>query len=205
MHNLFDKIPDELFAPLNSRYKSIYSYCLVSLYWLFRKLKNDIRKSDYLELLRSKSDDLYALYEIQNKAVDEEIKKGDFDKKDNIISSFEHSDELSEDKQLQLDFQNQEEENINSRINTIIRTLSDAGWFLLVKNNATRAEKILIPAYSLKILKILTELTTDNNSYLPIVHQTYAELKMEDEKEDDYMYQALLNARSNADTIDLSV
>lgn len=205
MHNLFDKIPDELFAPLNSRYKSIYSYCLVSLYWLFRKLKNDIRKSDYLELLRSKSDDLYALYEIQNKAVDEEIKKGDFDKKDNIISSFEHSDELSEDKQLQLDFQNQEEESINSRINTIIRTLSDAGWFLLVKNNATRAEKILIPAYSLKILKILTELTTDNNSYLPIVHQTYAELKMEDEKEDDYMYQALLNARSNADTIDLSV
>ena len=149
MHNLFDKIPDELFAPLNSRYKSIYSYCLVSLYWLFRKLKNDIRKSDYLELLRSKSDDLYALYEIQNKAVDEEIKKGDFDKKNNIISSFEHSDELSEDKQLQLDFQNQEEQSINSRINTIIRTLSEAGWFLLVKNNATRA---LIKSYDVKLV-----------------------------------------------------
>jgi hypothetical protein len=55
------------------------------------------------------------------------------------------------------------------------------------------------------MLKLINDLTSDIGSYLPLVHQTYAELKMEDEKEDDYMYRSLLNAQTNADSLEMSV
>lgn len=158
-------------------------------------MKQDVKRSDYVDLLRSQSDDILSLFKVQYQNIEKELSKGDYDtnKEKNEENNLLSSDEI------------EKVDDINDKINYIIRTLSNSGWFILIKTNATKAERILIPAYSFKFLKLLNDLSSDSSSYLPIVHQTYAELKMEDEKEDDYMYRALLNARANADTIDLSV
>ena len=198
LQNLFDKIPGELFTPLTSRYKSVYSYCLISLYRLFRTQKQDVKRSDYADLLKSQSEDILALFKLQYKEIEDELNKGDYNINKNDKDKNETEETISHNDIEKLD-------DLNDKINYIIRTLSSSGWFIIMKINASKAERILIPAYSFKFLKLLNDLTTDSSSYLPIVHQTYAELKMEDEKEDDYMYRALLNARANADTIDLSV
>lgn len=198
LQNLFDKIPGELFTPLTSRYKSVYSYCLISLYRLFRTQKQDVKRSDYADLLKSQSEDILALFKLQYKEIEDELNKGDYNINKNDKDKNESEETISHNDIEKLD-------DLNDKINYIIRTLSSSGWFIIMKISASKAERILIPAYSFKFLKLLNDLTTDSSSYLPIVHQTYAELKMEDEKEDDYMYRALLNARANADTIDLSV
>lgn len=195
MQNLFDKIPESLFSPLTSRYKSVYSYCLISLYRLFRTYKQDINKSDYVDLLKNEGEDILSLINIQASEIENEIKKGDFDNT-SILNN-----EAKKEDNIEVNNPN----DINDKINYIIRNLSSNGWFIITKVPGSKAEKILIPAYSFKFLKLLNDLVIDSSSYLPIVHQTYAELKMEDEKEDDYMYRALMNARANADTIDLSV
>lgn len=98
------------------------------------------------------------------------------------------------------------ESELTQKVSYIIRKLAQCGWFIVSKDpKKNNTEFIYIPAYSIQLLRILDEITSDVGSYLPLVHQTYAELKMEDDKEDDYMYRSLLNARSNADAIEMSV
>ncbi|MEI3532016.1 MAG: hypothetical protein V8Q90_00005, partial [Bacilli bacterium] len=44
------------------------------------------------------------------------------------------------------------------------------------------------------MIELLNSLSSDVSFYLPLVHQTYSELKLEDEKEDEFMFRAVLNA-----------
>ncbi len=112
-------------------------------------------------------------------------------------------DDKDEDQVISVETSDSE---LNEKVNYIIRKLSACGWFIVAKNaERNNVEFIYIPAYSIQLLKILDELTSDIGSYLPLVHQTYAELSMEDEKEDDYMYRSLVNARNNADAIEMAV
>lgn len=55
------------------------------------------------------------------------------------------------------------------------------------------------------MIELLNSLSSDVSFYLPLVHQTYSELKLEDEKEDEFMFRAVLNARKNADELELNV
>lgn len=55
------------------------------------------------------------------------------------------------------------------------------------------------------MIELLNSLSSDVSFYLPLVHQTYSELKLEDEKEDEFMFRTVLNARKNADELELNV
>ena len=180
MARLFDRIPGDLFSPLSRKYKAIYAFALVCLYRCLRLYKTDIKRSDYVSLLKGQGQELLDLFSVEMDQLDD---KSDEEK----VAPDKGDDDLS------------------AKISYVVRKLSSCGWFILSKNAKTGVEYIYIPAYSIQLLKLINDLTTDVGTYLPLVHQTYAELKMEDEKEDDYMYRSLLNARSNADSIEMSV
>ena len=184
MAKLFDKIPDELFSPLSRKYKAVYSYALISLYHLLKNRKTDIRRSEYMSSLRSHGDEFFKLFNVEDDKLD--------DKNESEIVTYENkSDE--EDAQL------------NEKASYVIRKLSKCGWFIVSKDPKNNVEYIYIPAYSIQFMRLIDELTSDAASYLPLVHQTYAELKMEDDKEDDYMYRSLMNARNNAENLEMNV
>jgi hypothetical protein len=183
---LFEKIPEDLFAPLSRKYKSIYAFALISLYHLLRLYKTDIKKTDYSNLLKSQGEEILSLFNVETDRLDD------------------HDDIEKIDAESTIPLDNTEAL-LSQKVNYIIRKLSRCGWFIISKNPKNNVEYVYIPAYSIQLLKIMDDLTSDIGSYLPLVHQTYAELKMEDEKEDDYMYRSLLNARQNADSIEMSV
>lgn len=116
------------------------------------------------------------------------------------------TDQLDDKDESQVISSEASDSELNEKVNYIIRKLASCGWYIISKNvERNNVELLYIPAYSIQLLKILDELTSDVGSYLPLVHQTYAELNMEDEREDDYMYRSLVNARSNADSIEMAV
>ena len=181
MARLFDRIPGELFSPLARKYKAIYAFALVCLYHCIKLYKTDIKRSDFASLLRSQGEELMALFNIETDKLDDK----------------DESEEVAVD---------DSDTELNQKVSYIIRKLASCGWFIISKDpKKNNVEYIYIPAYSIQLLKIIDEITSDVGSYLPLVHQTYAELKMEDEKEDDYIYRSLMNARTNADTIEMSV
>lgn len=184
MTKLFDKIPEEFFSPLSRKYKTVYSYALICLYHLLKSRKKDIRRSEYVALLRSQGDDFFKLFDVEEDKLD--------DKEDTERISFEAKS--GDDDSL-----------IGEKVSYVIRKLSKCGWFIISKDPKNSVEYIYIPAYSIQFMKLIDELTSDASSYLPLVHQTYAELKMEDEKEDDYMYRSLMNARNNAENLEMNV
>jgi hypothetical protein len=183
---LFDRIPEDLFAPLSRKYKSIYSFALVCLYQCLRLYKTDIRKSDYINLLKGQGEELMSLFSVETDQLDDK----DEDEKVEPEMAIQSSDQDAV---------------LGAKVSYIVRKLSKCGWFILSKNPKTGIEYLYLPAYSIQMLKLINDLTSDIGSYLPLVHQTYAELKMEDEKEDDYMYRSLLNAQTNADSLEMSV
>lgn len=180
MARLFDRIPGDLFSPLSRKYKAIYAFALVCLYRCLKLYKSDIKRSDYVGMLKSQGQEMLELFSVE----------------------MDQLDDKSEETKIALE---KGEDDFSSKINYVVRKLSSCGWFIISRNPRTNVEYLYIPAYSIQLLRLIDELTSDIGSYLPLVHQTYAELKMEDEKEDDYMYRSLLNARHNADTIEMSV
>jgi hypothetical protein len=186
LNRLFDKVPEELFSPLSRKYKTIYAFSLVSLYHMLKLYKTDIRKSDYVQFLRSQGEEILSLFNVETDRLDDKDEEERVDV-ENVLNNEDESSVLY------------------VKVNYIVRKLSKCGWFIVSKDPKTKVEYIFIPAYSIQFLKLLNDLTSDAGSYLPLVHQTYAELKMEDEKEDDYMYRSLLNAKTNADELEMNV
>lgn len=181
MTRLFDKVPEELFSPLSRKYKSIYSYALICLYHLLKTHKNDIKRSDYVMALKSQGDELLQLFNVDTDRLD------DKDESENVeVDTFD-------------------QDNLSIKVNYIVRKLAKCGWYIISKNPKTSVEYLYIPAYAIQFMRLIDDITSDVSSYLPLVHQTYAELKMEDEREDDYMYRSLMNARANADALEMSV
>ena len=54
--NLFSKIPDNFFSILSSRNKNVYGLALITLYDTLTMYRNRIRKSDYIDLLKSRGE-----------------------------------------------------------------------------------------------------------------------------------------------------
>ncbi len=180
LSKLFERIPADLFSPLSRKYRSVYAFALLCLYRCLKTYKTDIKKVDYINMIKNQGVDLMSLFNVDMDKLD------DKEEEDQV--------EIKEDGDV-----------LNNKVNYIVRKLANCGWFIISKDSNTNIEYIYIPAYSIQFLKVIDDLTSDIGSYLPLVHQTYAELKMEDDKEDDYMYRALLNARNNADSIEMSV
>ena len=186
MARLFDKIPEDFFSPLSRKYKSIYSFALICLYHCLRLYRTDIKKTDYVSLLKSQGEEILSLFSIETDQLDDK----------------DEEERVEPDKDIPV---NDTDALLSSKVNYLVRKLARCGWFILSRNPKSGVEYIYLPAYSIQMIKVINDLTSDVGTYLPLVHQTYAELKMEDEKEDDYMYRSLLNARANADTIEMSV
>ncbi len=177
---LFDKLPENFFSPLSRKYRSIYAFSLLTLYDLLLVQKADIRKQDYVVALRNKGSELMALFSI---AIDSQ-ENGD------VAVHNEDSDT---------------ENSIQFKSNYIIKELQNCGWFQIEKDAKTQVEKIYLPIYSIQMLELINKLASDTSFYLPLVHQTYSELKLEDDKEDDQMFRTLCNAKHNSEELELSV
>ena len=173
--NLFSKIPDNFFSILSSRNKNIYGLALVTLYDALILYHNRIRKSDYLDLLRSRGEqDIASLV----------IEEDDFDEDSPIIY----------------------EPTLSAKANLIVRRLVDTGWIVIDTNLQTGCEYILLPSYSISMLKLVYDFMTDNESkYISYVHSTYADLQLEDENQSEFMYRTLVNAYNKTRDLELEV
>ena len=174
--NLFNIVPEGLFSPLARRYRAVYAYALVTLYRCLKLNGSHILRHDYMEMLRSHGDDIASLFSISSDRSD--------DREDDI------SVEMNED---------------SDKWAYIVRKLSASGWFQVIKDFRSKEELIFLPPYSIMLLEVLNNMVAMDRSYLPLVHQTYAELSMEDENEDEFMYRSLANAVHNSEQLELSV
>lgn len=186
MNRLFDKVPEELFSPLSRKYKAVYAFSLVSLYHMLRLYHTDIKRADYVAFLKAQGQEIMELFSVETDRLDDK----------------------SAEEQVEMDTLPVGDDAaaiLSSKVNYVVRKLAKCGWYIISKDPKDNIEYIYIPAYSIQFIKLLNELTSDAGSYLPLVHQTYSELKLEDEKEDDYMYRSLINAKNNADSLEMSV
>lgn len=172
--NLFEKLPDNFFSILSSKNKSIYGIALITLYEALTMYRARIKKSDYLDLLKSRSGD------------------------DVVKLTFDDEDETS--------LFNNVEPTLANKANFILKRLVDTGWVYIDYDVKTGAEYLLLPSYSINMLKIIYEFA-DNSSthYVSYVHSTYSDLKMEDDLQDDSMYKTLENAYNNTLNLEIEV
>lgn len=171
--NLFEKLPDNFFSILSSRNKNIYGVSLITLYEALTMYRTRIRKSDYLDLLKSKSGD------------------------DVVQLTFDDEDEFV--------FENIEP-TLANKANFIVKRLVETGWIYIDYDIKTGAEYILLPSYSINMLKLIYQFA-DNSSthYVSYVHTTYSDLKMEDDLQDESMYRTLENAYNNTLSLEIEV
>ena len=98
------------------------------------------------------------------------------------------------------------EPTLSAKANLIVRRLVDTGWIVIDSDIKTGAEYILLPSYSISMLKLVYEFMTDNESkYISYVHSTYADLQMEDENQSEFMYRTLMNATNKTRDLELEV
>ena len=98
------------------------------------------------------------------------------------------------------------EPTLQGKYNLIVKRLVDTGWIILDQDIKTGVEYILIPSYSMSMLKIVYEFVSDNETqYVSNVRSTYADLQYEDENQSDYMYRAFVNAVNKTRDLELEV
>lgn len=91
-----------------------------------------------------------------------------------------------------------------SKMNLVFRRLVETGWIVVDVDVTTGAEYVLVPSYSVSLLKIIYDLVDSSSMhYVSNVHSTYVELKNADEEQPEYMYKALIDAIAR--TKDLSL
>lgn len=162
----------------------------------------DIIPQNYFGLFGGKNKNIYIeslliLFEMVEK--DESIiSKNDYiktlkDKADDL-ANFTYEDEefeSTEDDALLLN-------TVSSKASFICRRLEETGWIDVAMNPDTFEETIVLPQYTIIILKAFKDIISDEESpYLSLVHSTYSELKLEDEERDELMYATLLRAFDN--------
>lgn len=87
---------------------------------------------------------------------------------------------------------------VSSKAGFICRRLEETGWIDVAMNPENFEEIIVLPQYTIIILKAFKDIISDEESpYLSLVHSTYSELKLEDEEKDELMYATLLRAYDN--------
>jgi hypothetical protein len=178
--NLFEKLPENFFSVLSRKYKAVYSFALLTLFETLKIYKTQIKKSDYISALRSHGEQIMNLFDVGLDKLDD---KADEERID------EEADEST----------------VAAKTNYIFRKLVSTGWISVDTDVKTNVDYIYLPPYSIRMIQLISELTSDTSLYIPIVHQTYSELKLEDEKEDDYMFRSLVSASKNAQELELNV
>ncbi len=178
--NLFEKLPENFFSVLSRKYKAVYSYALLTLFETLKVYKSKIKKSDYLNALRSHGSDIMGLFDV----------------------SLDKLDDKPEDEDIPFEGDTSA---INAKTNYIFRKLCATGWISVEKDVTTNVDYLFLPSYSIRMLQMISSFCSDTVLYIPLVHQTYSELSLEDEKEDDYMFRSLASARKNSDELELNV
>ncbi len=157
----------------------------------------DIIPGNYFSLFAGKNRAVYleSLLVLYNLLESEEsyIKKSDFIKtlkdKAKDIESFTYEDEeldATQDDALLLN-------TLSGKTSFIVRRLEETGWIDIMMDPDTFEEGIILPQYSIIILKAFKDIISDEESpYVGYVHSTYSELKLEDEEQDDLMYSTLV-------------
>lgn len=98
------------------------------------------------------------------------------------------------------------EPTLASKANFVLRRLVDTGWVLVEQNVKTGAEYLLLPTYSISMLKIIYEfMNNEENKYVSYVHSTYSDLKYEDELQDEYMYKTLESSYNKTKILEIEV
>jgi len=123
------------------------------------------------------------------------ISRSDFIKtlkdKNKDIDNFSFDEEELEDE----DDGNLILDSVAHKASFIVRRLEETGWIDIAIDPDTFEESIVLPTYSIFLLKGLKEIITDEESpYVSLVHSTYSELKLEDEERDELFFTTLKRA-----------
>ncbi len=162
----------------------------------------DIIPENYFGLFGGKNkaiylDSLMVLYSLLES--DEAfIKKSDFIKtlreRGKELENFSYEDEeldSTEDNSLLA-------ETATGKASYIVKRLEETGWIDVMMDPDTFEESIIMPQYSILILKAFKDIISDEESpYMALVHSTYSELKLEDEEQDELMYATLSRCYDN--------
>lgn len=160
----------------------------------------NIVPSNYFSIFTGKNREIYieSLSILYSLLQNEEaiIKKADFllalkDKEFNLnnFDIYEESDDKEEVSNLTT---------IPSKAAFIVRRLEETGWIDVMMDIESNEEIIVLPAYSITLIKSFNDIVSDEESpYSSLVHSTYSELKLEDEEQDDLMYATLLRSYEN--------
>ena len=164
---LFDILPENYFSIFSGKNRNIYSESLLILFSLLQNDENFILKSDFIKALK------------------------DHEKE---IEGFEYTPEdlesIEEDSILR--------NTISAKASFICRRLEETGWIDIIMDLNTSEETIILPMYSINLVKCLSDIISDEeSSYVSIVHSTYSELKLEDEEQDELLYQTLNRCYAN--------
>ena len=121
------------------------------------------------------------------------ISRGDFIKtlkdKNKDLDTFTFEDEEFDDgDELILD-------NLSSKASFICKRLEETGWIDVAIDPDTLEETIVLPTYSITLLRALKDVIAEEESpYVSLVHSTYSELKLEDIDRDELFFTTLERA-----------
>ncbi len=162
----------------------------------------DIIPENYFGLFGGKNKAIYldSLMVLYNLLESDEafIKKSDFIKtlreRAKELENFSYEDEeldATEDNSLLA-------ETATGKASYIVKRLEETGWIDVMMDPDTFEESIIMPQYSILILKAFKDIISDEESpYMALVHSTYSELKLEDEEQDELMYATLSRCYDN--------
>jgi len=166
--NLFDILPTKFFSIFSGKNRYIYAESLLILYEMLENDENIINKSDYIKALKEKG-------------------KKDLENLDLL----EEEEDFTTDENIIID-------NLSTKASFLVRRLEETGWINIAMDNEIMEETIILPVYSIFILKAFKDIISDEESpYLSLVHSTYSELKLENEEQDDLMFITLVRCYEN--------
>lgn len=98
------------------------------------------------------------------------------------------------------------EPTLANKASFVLKRLVETGWVYIDYDVKTGVEYLLLPSYSINMLKLIYQFADDSSShYVSYVHTTYSDLKMEDDLQDESMYRALDNAYNNTLNLEIEV
>lgn len=166
--NLFDVLPNRYFLIFSSKNKKVYAESLLILFDMLSNDLSSINKADFIKALKDKGSKILDSFDA---FADED----DFEVDDNIII-----------------------DTLSTKASFICEKLEEYGWISISMDTKTLEEIIILPAYTISILRAFKDIISDEESpYLSLVHSTYSELKLEDEESDDLMYITLIRCYEN--------
>ena len=168
--DLFDILPSNYFSIFAGKNRAIYAESLVVLFDLLQNDEALINKQDYLKALKDKNASVVEKFDYTEEEID------DLDDSDEALVG----------------------SSVSNKAAFIIRRLEETGWINVAIDPESFEETIVLPQYSIALLKSFNEIITDETApYLSLVHSTYSELKVEDEEPDELMYATLVRCYQN--------